>query len=302
LKRQWMPAEKAARQIAGHANAASGESILWVIGIDPASDDPLVGASDLEASNWFAQLNAEFVDVVPHIEHLVVPVDGCSLVALSIETDRAPYVVRNPAAGKPGGGSVEFEVPWRTGTSTRTANRSQLLRMLTQTSNRLDAHVSDGQIVLTRDPNGLVFRLEVELYVTVPLEVRRVVIPDHAVVVHVETNVGEFVLRESSLCPVSFRSGHVSGEAVGGAGETVIRSDRQLIMTGSGAVVVLAESWPLGDLAGGESVEWVAPTIKFTPQQADSPTLLESLPFVPGPSSDRLGVDDVARWVFPVCY
>lgn len=35
LKAQW-PVElnKAARQIAGHANAAHGESILWLIGID----------------------------------------------------------------------------------------------------------------------------------------------------------------------------------------------------------------------------------------------------------------------------
>ena len=34
LKSEWIDATKAARQIAGHANASHGEPILWLIGID----------------------------------------------------------------------------------------------------------------------------------------------------------------------------------------------------------------------------------------------------------------------------
>ena len=34
LKSEWIPAEKAARRIAGHAKAARGTPILWIIGIE----------------------------------------------------------------------------------------------------------------------------------------------------------------------------------------------------------------------------------------------------------------------------
>ena len=34
FKSDWIPPEKAARRIAGHANAARGENTLWVIGLD----------------------------------------------------------------------------------------------------------------------------------------------------------------------------------------------------------------------------------------------------------------------------
>jgi hypothetical protein len=34
LKADWPDIEKAARRVAGHANAAGGGSVLWIIGID----------------------------------------------------------------------------------------------------------------------------------------------------------------------------------------------------------------------------------------------------------------------------
>ena len=39
LKRDWIDKDKAARRIAGHANAARGENILWLIGVDDNSPD-----------------------------------------------------------------------------------------------------------------------------------------------------------------------------------------------------------------------------------------------------------------------
>ena len=47
----------AARKIAGHANAARGEPILWIIGLDE-DDHQVTGASDVELADWWAQATA----------------------------------------------------------------------------------------------------------------------------------------------------------------------------------------------------------------------------------------------------
>src|SRR4029077_7253709 len=65
-------------------------------------------------------------DFAPELlHHLNIPWKSKSVVALIFETDRAPYVVKNPS-----GGHVTFEVPWRAATDTFSANRSQLLKVL----------------------------------------------------------------------------------------------------------------------------------------------------------------------------
>lgn len=56
---------------------------------------------------------------------LVVPVGDRSVAALQFETDRAPFVVKNPKGRVP-----DLEVPWREGTSLRTSRRSDLVRIL----------------------------------------------------------------------------------------------------------------------------------------------------------------------------
>jgi hypothetical protein len=43
FKRTWIKPHKAARRIAAHANAARGQDILWLIGVDPAGDLVTVG-------------------------------------------------------------------------------------------------------------------------------------------------------------------------------------------------------------------------------------------------------------------
>jgi len=47
LKRDWIEKGKAARRIAGHANAARGENILWLIGVDEKQGVIGVNATDL---------------------------------------------------------------------------------------------------------------------------------------------------------------------------------------------------------------------------------------------------------------
>lgn len=71
-------------------------------------------------------MKAEFDELAPEPVSLNIPVDGVTIVALYFETDRAPFVVKNPV-----GGTVQREVPWREATSIKSATRSQLIRLLT---------------------------------------------------------------------------------------------------------------------------------------------------------------------------
>lgn len=128
LKASWPDPRKAARQLAGHANSARGDRILWLIGVDQKSG--VQGANHEEVSSWYPTLSAEFDGIAPTLQDINVPYEGKTMVALLFETDRAPYVVKNPAFGLEAGTPVSLEVPWREGTATRTATRKDLLTIL----------------------------------------------------------------------------------------------------------------------------------------------------------------------------
>lgn len=117
--------KKAARRIAGHANAARGEHILWLIGVDEGAGT-IPGALLTDFASWYMGVKAEFDELAPEPISVNIPIDGATVVALYFETDRAPFVVKNPQ-----GGTVQHEVPWREATSVKSASRSQLLRLLT---------------------------------------------------------------------------------------------------------------------------------------------------------------------------
>lgn len=128
LKAEWPPdPSKAARRIAGHANAARGAPILWLIGVDE-KNQRVVGASQQDFSSWWSSVRASFDGVWPHVSDVVVPFGDVSVIAMLFETDRAPFVVRNSA-----GGHIKFEVPWREATGVRTARREDLVRILIPT-------------------------------------------------------------------------------------------------------------------------------------------------------------------------
>lgn len=128
LKREWPDAKKAARRIAGHANAAQGDFILWLIGVDET--DGVVGANHLDVASWYAEVKTQFDGLAPALIDLNVPVEDQVITSLVFETDRAPFVVKNPMYGTSGGGAVQLEVPWREGTSIRSATRSDLIKLL----------------------------------------------------------------------------------------------------------------------------------------------------------------------------
>jgi len=124
LKAAWPnDAYKAARQIAAHANPAGGEPILWVIGVDQKGE--VVGTGHNELAKWYKQVESHFDELAPGVTDVNVPVDGKIIVALLFDTERRPFVIRSMNSG-----SVTHEVPWRGATSTRSAKRSELVRLL----------------------------------------------------------------------------------------------------------------------------------------------------------------------------
>lgn len=101
-----------------------------------------MNASDL--SDWYNQVNSQFEGVSPPLTSLCLPYQDKTFVALLFDTDNAPFIVKNPAFGLPGGGSVEYEVPWRESTSIRTANRAELIKILSSQINLPKVEVTGG--------------------------------------------------------------------------------------------------------------------------------------------------------------
>ena len=64
LKAEWIDGFKAARRMAGHANASQGEPIIWLIGVD--EKEGVVGATREELSNWLSKVQSHF-DGIFHI-------------------------------------------------------------------------------------------------------------------------------------------------------------------------------------------------------------------------------------------
>lgn len=127
LKSEWVEREKAAHQLAAHANAVSGTRILWIIGVDEKRR-ALTNPAVTEKSNWLAGLTSFFDGFPPTLLNDVnIIIQDKSVIALYFDTEQgAPYVVRRGT----GGSYPEHVVPWREGTAKRAARRHELLRIL----------------------------------------------------------------------------------------------------------------------------------------------------------------------------
>lgn len=179
LKAEWPDPEKAARRIAGHANAAAGDNVLWLIGVDEATG--VIGADTVEFSNWWQQVVSQFSELSPTVTSVNIPIEGKLVVALLFETDRAPFVVKNPKFGSSGAGPVEREVPWREGTRVRSATRADLVRLLVPLNSFPTVEVQDCTVSIyqtnqDRIPCG--WLVQMKLYV-LPSNDRQLVIPYH---------------------------------------------------------------------------------------------------------------------------
>jgi len=256
LKAEWLDAKKAARRVAGHANAAHGEPILWVIGVDEKKG--AVGVNNEELANWSAQVRAEFDGLAPQIlRDLDVSVKGETVVALLFDTDRAPYVVKNPAYNQPNGGPVQLEVPWREARSTRTASRSDLLRILSPIQKNPSFEILDawlkvypelgppsaaGGRTYSDESKNLTWKLNMEFYV-VPRTDARVVIPFHHCTASFkipelipETQFESIVMEP--LSSLVNRGGNVTRKI---DSVTIENTEYQVLLNGPGKIVLLGE-------------------------------------------------------------
>ncbi len=134
FKRTWIKPHKAARRIAAHANAARGQDILWLIGVDPDEPDPFFELPESKPEEWFAQVKAFFVDGhSPGVRFFHVGWGDKVLYAIVFDTSEFPYLISlkryNQEEQKPEG-VAESELPWREGTSTRSAKRTEILSLL----------------------------------------------------------------------------------------------------------------------------------------------------------------------------
>lgn len=95
--------------------------------------------------------------------------------AITFETDRAPYVIKNSLDG-----FVQFEVPWRDGTAIRSANRTELLKILVPLQRLPSIEVLSGFLTARHisENNIWHWHFELQLYVASTLQTR-VVIPFH---------------------------------------------------------------------------------------------------------------------------
>jgi len=165
LKREWPEPRKVARRLAGHLNAARGEPVLWLIGVDEKAGT-VPGVQFLEFSDWFKSVAKFFDELAPEPLSLNIPSDGVTVVALYFPTDRAPFVVTNPD-----GGPIDREVPWRANIETRSATRAQLLRLLSPLQKLPELEIISGELSATKrdervQPPEIRWTLHTQVYLT----------------------------------------------------------------------------------------------------------------------------------------
>lgn len=259
FKRTW-PGEDKARQLAGSANRARGEALIYVIGL--ADDGTVVPPSDLDPATWFSQLESRFDGPAPELRHQlrVAVSDTEQVVALEFDTSAAPYVV---TAGKDGG-APEREVPIRVGTRTRSVKRDELLRLLAPTLRVPRVCVLDAGLVLKATRTAAAATLSARVYFE-HVQQEPIFLPQHesfAVLVgppDVEVmGAVKYPGNDGLLVSAGIRKQPVSRPTRGLAP----RSDG-LELTGPGAVMIRT-TWPFppGDfeLIGS----WGSPRVRFT--------------------------------------
>ncbi len=198
----WPKAALAARRLAAQANAARGNPLLWLVGIDVHGKRRPADRKGFE--KWQRALRLYFDGLIPEMEALVVPAGGGKfVVAVGIETTRAPFVVRAGAKEE------ALEVPWhdREAGKIRSASRFDLVRMFTPLGELphfevLEAELTFFRNVIPRTKATYRWTLDAALYV-VPRGDARIVVPLQRVRANVEILGAGFASRgvDISLTP-----------------------------------------------------------------------------------------------------
>jgi hypothetical protein len=229
LKAMWPEnSYKAARQIAAHANPADGHPVLWIIGVDQKTG--VTGAEHNELASWYSQVKSHFDDEAPALTDVNISVDGMTVVALLFNTERRLFVVKTQ------GGPVTSEVPWREGTLTRSAKRTELLRILDRIPRLPKWEAINGTLDVEQNTqprmqgNNLLWRLTLKLYV-IPEGPERLSVPFHRCAGRLKFAFGsEPRLRSFRLSPYDRQSANIQG------------SNTDLIIDGPGMVTLEASA------------------------------------------------------------
>jgi len=249
LKSEWIPAEKAAQQLGGHANAARGENILWIIGVDQKKG--VVGTHDKELANWYPQIQSRFDDrFAPELlKNQNIPIGDKTVVALLFATDRAPFVVKNSK-----GGGDQLEVPWRVGNRTVTATRSHLIKLLSPLESLPSIQVLDGHLSFTVPPSsdfekvGLDLFLNLLLYVSLKSD-KKLVIPFHQCNVSYKLSKAPDRIQLDSL-EIKPAGGYYSGPERIPSNHFMIKTPYEVVISNSGMVRLTAEKLSVNEETG----------------------------------------------------
>ncbi|GAA1911312.1 hypothetical protein GCM10009737_10920 [Nocardioides lentus] len=141
VKSRW-PEPKAARQMAGAANALRGEPLVYIIGCDEAG--AITDGSGHDPESWYREICREFNSPPPrllfHVTVAVTDTPGDSVTALAFDTNEFPYVMTVKSAPD------RREVPLRTATGTKSSDRQDLLRILAPTLTSPPCEISDAEV------------------------------------------------------------------------------------------------------------------------------------------------------------
>lgn len=236
--------KRAARWIAGHANAARAESILWVLGVDE-NECKLSPLPPSELSAWWPQVKSIFDEVFPGLQHQFVDVCGGTVHALVFDCTRLPFVVKNQKTQEnQEDRGIDREVPWRDGTSTRSAHRSNLIEILAPVVMlpRLDVLLGNFR---TETISNTSYRttISVMLYI-VPRVHQHVVFPHHSMSVTYEQDGHSYkfqevkveVPRRQSPWAAPGTHGIISGTITESSAEIIVRDPGKVRIEVSGEV------------------------------------------------------------------
>jgi hypothetical protein len=271
LKSKWPNPVEAARQIAGHANAAGSEPILWIIGIDESKG--VVGADHVELANWLPQMKACFDQVCPDVMDLNVHVDDQTVVALLFSTDRVPFAVKNPAFGSPNGGPVQLEVPWRECRSTRSARRADLIRILAPTCRLPSIEVMGAKVVVSEPSPSCqtshAWDVAIRLYVA-PHNQDRIVIPCHRCEIGIRTDCRELTIRDGVCLEPRMGRGNDKSKL---DSATITCTSTEAVIDGPGVLTMRAlATTPVSGRLPQSDVDMTA---ALTPAGAPAPVVVE---------------------------
>lgn len=161
VKRSWIDHWGAAWRMAGHANVAGGERIIWIFGLDENGSEGkrAVGVETEDQAKWIGQVESNYEGLPPRrVREMGVPFAGRMLFVYLLETNRAPYVVKNPK-----GGPIQFGIPWRDGTRVRSAKHEDLVEILVPHVSMPSVEILEGFVRASQDSRDDFVRVEARL-------------------------------------------------------------------------------------------------------------------------------------------